>query len=48
MGPSLGSVGRPGGNSKSVVLVSPDDVSSHVVSGEKAKLLLLPLLLPRG
>ena len=46
MGPCLGTVGRPGGNSKSVVLVSPDDASSSTVSGERARLLLL--LLPGG
>ncbi|CAB1446225.1 unnamed protein product [Pleuronectes platessa] len=46
MGPCLGTVGRPGGNSKSVVLVSPDDASYSIVSGERARLLLL--LLPGG
>lgn len=47
MGPCLGTVGWPGGNSKSVILINCDDASYLVVSGERARL-LLPLLLPEG
>lgn len=46
MGPCLGTVGWPGGNSKSVVLISCDDARYLDVSREYACLLLL--LLPGG
>lgn len=47
MGPCLGTVGRPGGNSKSVVLISRDDAGQPVILRKQTRLLLL-LLLPGG
>lgn len=44
MGPCLGTVGRPGGNSKSVVLISRDDAGQPVILRKRACLLLLLLL----